>query len=207
MLSRDDLKSKFNIDFDLLETIGKRESSERVHPVVIGYCRTLFIAGYKPKDIINTLGEDVAPVRSTIMKYADEGGWLEERDAFQRKLSDNALKKIEEDQLSVNARHLKALKSAQVVALAAIRSTNVNDVKFGEAANALVNLINTERKVWGISDPENQTNIDARTQTINVNADVPPEKRQEYFDLMRKKFEVDQQISELGKPHESQKTS
>ena len=197
MLSRDELKSKFQIDLDLLEAVGERGSHERAHPVTIGYCRTLFIAGYKPKDIVAILGDGISPATGSILKYADEGGWLEERDAFQRRLSDNALKQLEEDQKSVSERHLKALRVAQSVATIAIQKSDPSDVKFSEAAAALVNLIKAERQIRGIAEPETQ--IDNRTQTINVTTELPAEKRQEYFDLMRKKFEVEQEISELGK--------
>jgi len=154
---------------------------------------TMYLNGFLPRDIHKALSIP----ESTVSDWANRYGWLAKRDAHQRKLAEQALAISADGQIDIINRHLKALRTAQNAAMMAIVGKKVDAKSLEGIITSLILSVRAEREVLGISQPEGAIQ-DNRVQTYVNQLNLSPEQRDEFFQLQREKFELDEKINALN---------
>jgi hypothetical protein len=185
---------KLGVDVDYLRSLPRgRPGVEWPVAWKMG-CKILFIAGFNPVNIEQMLQ---GPNRQTIYTWADAGDWITERDKFIADTTKKALDKAQDSVADINARHIKALQTAQNAGMLAIVGNKVQAKSLEGTISAVIQAIKAERDISQIGGGNgNQTIIDQRIQVVQTTLDqVPPERIAEFLDLQRKRMELDDEIN------------
>lgn len=198
----------FGIDIDYLKTLptgGAGLDWPVSWKVAI---QSLFVNGYSATDIdryFATFEGLKYPSKDTVYRWIGEGDWSKARDEFQRRVAEKALARQADDKSQVVSRHLKQLRAIQAKLMTAVVSTDpakaLQAKSLEGAAAAMVALIRQERSVLGLNDDQVVVN-DNRVQTIVNQMEIPPERREAWFEAQSRRFEIDEELARLAAPPE-----
>lgn len=191
---------QYGIDLEYLNR-NKREGKS---PWPVSWriaCETLYVNGFTPKQVRAMLGENSPPV-TVIAEWSAEGDWTEKRDKFKEDLARRVLNNSADSQAAVISRHLKQIRAAQGKLMGAIANPdatkNVEAKSLEGAVAALVQLVRLERSILNLEN--DQTNItvnDNRVQTLVGQLDIPEDRREEWFEAQRRKFQAEEELSRI----------
>lgn len=197
-----ELAKSLGVDTDYLKQLPRGSAGVNWAPAWKSAIHTLYIAGIPPLMIVKELPD--GPSKDSIYIWARDGKWDDERNEFQRKVTEKALAQVEETEVQVNARHLKALKAAEYSALSAIAQRSVQAKTLEGTISSLVMAIKAERQVRGMQDtPEVEVNnTQFNLTSLGVDLDMldrlPPDQREKALELQRQRIEIQAQINALS---------
>lgn len=191
--AKKEILSRLGVDLHTLLSLPPGGGGRPWPAAFVAAAETMYLNGFLPREIHKAL--DVP--EDTLSSWVNRYGWLARRDVHQRKLAEQALAVSADGQIEIINRHLKFLRAAQNAAMTAVLQRKVEAKTLEGIITALVTVVRAEREVLGISQPEGAV-TDNRVQTYVNQLNLSPEQREEFFDLQRAKFELDEKINALN---------